>query len=140
MLHNLSEVVRQFKQQWTSQLDDQAIAEVCREKGMTWRNTLLNPIVTIKLFFLQILHGNTACEHLRHLARMSFTGAGYCLARMRIPLSAFQTLLERTAARTDNQCVLFFFFIEKDSRVRPSVAEVIVLPMLTSFGPGARTC
>ena len=99
MLHNLSEVVGQFKQQWTSQLDDQAIAEVCREEGMTWRDTLLNPIVTIKLFFLQILHGNTACEHLRHLARMSFTGAGYCLARMRIPFSVFQTLLERTAAR-----------------------------------------
>ena len=99
MPHNLSDVVRQFKQQWTSQLDDKAIAEVCREEGMTWRDTLLNPIVTIKLFFLQVLHGNTACEHLRHLARMSFTGAGYCLARMRIPLSVFQTLLERMAAR-----------------------------------------
>jgi len=99
MVHNLSEVVRQFKQQWTSQLDDQTIAQVCREEGMTWRKTRLNPIITIKLFFLQILHGNTACEHLRHLARMSFTGAGYCLARMRIPLSVFQALLGRTAAR-----------------------------------------
>ena len=99
MVHNLSEVVRQFKQQWTGQLDDQAIAEVCREEGMTWRNTLLNPIVTIKLFFLQVLHGNTACEHLRHLTRMSFTGAGYCLARMRIPLSVFQTLLQRERPR-----------------------------------------
>jgi hypothetical protein len=30
---------------------------------------------------------------------MSFTGAGYCLARMRIPLSVFQALLGRSAAR-----------------------------------------
>jgi hypothetical protein len=58
VIHNVSEVVRQFKQQWTSQLDDEAIAEVCREEGMTWRQTVLTPIVTIKVFFLQILHGN----------------------------------------------------------------------------------
>jgi Transposase DDE domain len=99
VIHNISEVVRQFKQDWTSQIDDEAIAEVCREVGMTWRQTVLTPIVTIKVFFLQILHGNTACEGVRHLARMAFTGAAYCEARMRIPLSAFQRLLERTAAR-----------------------------------------
>ena len=99
MIHNLSEVVRQFKQDWTSELDDEAITEVCREEGMRWRQTILTPIVTIKVFCLQILHGNTACEALRHLARMAFTGAAYCEARMRIPLSVFQRLLERTAAR-----------------------------------------
>jgi hypothetical protein len=99
MIRNISEVVRQFKQNWTSQLDDQAIGEVCREVGMTWRQTILTPIVTIKVFCLQILHGNTACEGMRHLARMAFTGAAYCEARMRIPLSVFQRLLERTAAQ-----------------------------------------
>ena len=99
MIHNISEVVRRFKQEWTSQLDDRALEQVCREKGMTWRRTILNPITTIKVFFLQILHGNTACEHLHHLARMSFTGAAYCQARMRVPLSVFQTLLARTASR-----------------------------------------
>jgi hypothetical protein len=99
MVHNLSEVVRQFKHQWTRQLDEEAVAQVCREEGMIWRETVLHPIMTIQLFFLQILHGNTACEHLRHLANMTFTGAAYCTARMRIPLSVFQTLLARTAAR-----------------------------------------
>lgn len=99
MIHNLSEVVSQFKQNWTSQLDDQAIAEICREEGVTWRQTILTPIVTIKVFCLQILHGNTACAGMRHLARLAFTGAAYCEARMRVPLSIFQRLLERTAAR-----------------------------------------
>jgi Transposase DDE domain len=98
VIHDISDVVRQFKRDWTSQLDDEAIAEVCREVGMTWRQTVLTPIVTIKVFFLQILYGNTACEGMRHLTRMAFTGAAYCEARMRIPLSAFQRLLERTAA------------------------------------------
>lgn len=99
MIHNLSEVVGQFKQNWTSQLEDAAVAEICRDEGMTWRHTILTPIVTIKLFFLQILHGNTACEGLRHLANMAFTGAAYCEARMRIPLAVFLRLLEGTAAQ-----------------------------------------
>ncbi len=75
MIHGISDVVRQFKQEWTKQLDDQAVEQVCRENGMTWRQTVLTPIVTIKVFFLQVLHGNTACEHMHHLAHMSFTGA-----------------------------------------------------------------
>jgi DDE family transposase len=99
MILNISEAVRQFKQAWTSQLDDATIANVCRDEGMTWRQTILTPIITIKIFCLQILHGNMACEGLHHLARAAFTGAAYCEARMRIPLSVFQRLLERTAAR-----------------------------------------
>jgi hypothetical protein len=99
MIHSIIEVVRRFKQEWTSQLDDQAIEQVCREKGMSWRQTVLTPLVTIKVFFLQVLHGNTACEHLRHLAHMCFTGAAYCEARMRIPLAVFQALVEHTANR-----------------------------------------
>ena len=50
MIHNLSELVRQFQQEWTSQLGDEAIAEVCREEGMRWMQTILTPIVTIKGF------------------------------------------------------------------------------------------
>ena len=61
MIPSISEIVRRFKQEWTNQLDDRAIEQVCREKGMTWRQTVLTPIVTIKVFFLQVLHGNTAC-------------------------------------------------------------------------------
>ncbi len=70
MVPSIAEVVRQFKQNWTSQLEPQAIENACREAGLTWRDRLLNPVVTMQLFFLQILNGNTACNHLRHLARM----------------------------------------------------------------------
>ena len=103
MVHSISEVVRQFKREWTNQLEDKAIEQVCREQGMCWRQTVLNPIMTIKIFFLQILHGNTACEHLRHLTRMTFTGSAYCQARGRVPLVVLQTLLDRTAQRINDQ-------------------------------------
>ncbi len=94
-MRSITDVVRQFKQDWTEELSPDAIAQACRDAGMTWHNSMLNPIVTIQIFFMQILHGNTACEHLSHLAGMPFTAAAYCKARMRLPVDVLCILLRR---------------------------------------------
>jgi len=99
MVHSIAHVVRQFKNNWSNELDEEAVEKACRDHDMTWNDSLLNPIMTIKIFFLQILHGNTAMTHLRHLTKLCFTASAYCQARMKIPLAVFQTLLARTAAR-----------------------------------------
>jgi hypothetical protein len=95
-MRSITDVIRQFKRNWTEQLSPKSIADACRDSGMTWIESMLNPIVTIQVFFLQVLHGNTACTHMPHLARMAFTGAAYCTARMRIKLEVFQRLLQRS--------------------------------------------
>lgn len=95
-MRSIADVIRQFKLNWTDQLDAQAIARACRDAQMSWLESRLNPVVTIQIFFLQILHGNTACEHLSHLARIPFTAAAYCQARMRLQLEALHLLLERS--------------------------------------------
>ena len=97
-MRSITDVIRQFKLNWTEQLDGQAIAAACRDAQMSWLQSTLNPVVTIQIFFLQILHGNTACEHLSHLARIPFTAAAYCKARMRLKLEALYLLLERSVA------------------------------------------
>lgn len=94
-MRSITDIVDCFKQNWTKELSAEAISQACREAGMTWHNSMLNPIVTVQIFFLQILHGNTACEHLSHLAGMSFSAAAYCKARMRIKLEVLCTLLGR---------------------------------------------
>jgi len=94
-MRSIADIVQQFKQNWTEELSDESIAAACRQSGMTWINSLLNPVVTVRLLLLQVLHGNTACSELRHLSRMRFTAAGYCKARMRVPLEVFETLLRR---------------------------------------------
>ncbi len=94
-MHSITDIVRHFKQNWTEELSEAAIDQACREAGMTWHDSTLTPIVTIQIFFLQILHGNTACEHLSHLTGMSFTAAAYCRARMRVKLESLCMLLER---------------------------------------------
>jgi hypothetical protein len=58
-----------------------------------WRDRLLTPVYVVKLFLLQILFGNTACEHVPRLAGKAFTGEAYCKARSRLPLAVLQTLL-----------------------------------------------
>ena len=90
MLISISEVVGQFKQQWARALSDETLAQACRAEGMRWHQTRLNPIITLKLFLLQILHGNTAMTNLRHLSKPCFTASAYCQARGKIPLAVCQ--------------------------------------------------
>ena len=94
-MRSITDILGRFKQNWTAELSPDAITQACRETGMTWHDSLLNPVVTIQIFFLQVLHGNTAIEHLSHLTGLSFTAAAYCKARMRIKLEVFCLLLER---------------------------------------------
>ena len=59
-MRSITDVIRHFKQNWTSELSPQAIERACRDQGMTWRQSKLNPIVTVQVFFLQILSGPVA--------------------------------------------------------------------------------
>jgi hypothetical protein len=71
-----------------------AIEAACRQEGYTWRKRLLDPVVTIYLFLLQVLHGNTACQHVVQFGCWTFTDSAYCQARKRLPLRVFHQLLE----------------------------------------------
>ena len=94
-MRSITQIVKQFKQNWIKELDDDSIAKACRDAGMTWLDSMLNPVVTVQIFLIQILHGNTACQHMPGLCELAFTAAGYCKARMRIKLEVFELLLSR---------------------------------------------
>jgi len=95
----VSHVVKQFQQDWTRQLELDAIRSACHDIGYQWRQRLLDPVVTIQLFFVQMLHGHTACTHLRHLAKLTVTASAYCQARMKLPLRVFQRVLRGVSDR-----------------------------------------
>ena len=92
---SVTEIVKQFQQNWTEELNSDNIANACRDSGMTWINSRLNPAAKVQIFLLQILYGNISCTHLSHLTRMAFTAAADCTARVRIKLEVFQLLLQR---------------------------------------------
>jgi hypothetical protein len=70
-----------------------AVDQLCRESGLLWRDRLLTPLVTLRLFVLQILHGNTSMAHLRQLCGVDFAQSSYCEARQRLPLEVIHGLL-----------------------------------------------
>jgi Transposase DDE domain len=93
MTATLTQVVKQFQQDWTAQLEPNAILTACRAAAYRWRERILDPVTTTQLFFVQMLHGNTACTHLRHLTKLNVTASADCQARMKLPLTVFQQLL-----------------------------------------------
>ena len=93
MASNILAAVRRIKSNVAEHLQAAAIERLCRELKYVWRDRLLGPVVTVHAFLLQVLHGNTACDHVPHLVNASFTGEAYIQARMRLPLELFQRLL-----------------------------------------------
>ena len=88
----IASAVRQVKADLPQLITHHVHAALAEQTDFTWRDRCLNPVATILLFVIQITHGNTAIEHLRHLAAMTVSATAYCQARMRLPLA----LLERT--------------------------------------------
>jgi hypothetical protein len=96
MVHSITTILQRFTTEWATLLQPEAMLEACGEIGYTgWRHRMLTPVTTMQLFLLQILHGNTACNHLPHLSGLRFSAAAYCQACARPPRRVFDLLLER---------------------------------------------
>jgi hypothetical protein len=78
-------------------LDDlplaQHLEQLLSQSGLVWRERLLTPLVTLRLFMIQILSGNCAITALRQLSGIDFAPSSYCEARGRLPLQLLQSLL-----------------------------------------------
>jgi hypothetical protein len=96
MIPQVTTVLQRFKTEWAAQLQPEALSAACEAVGHTmWRDRLLNPVITVPLFLLQILHGNTACRHLPHLAGFYCSASAYGQARAKLPVRVLEHLLER---------------------------------------------
>jgi Transposase DDE domain len=90
--------LRRIQKDLAEVLDARQITAVCREVGYRFRQRLLDPLTTIQLFVVQILHGNFAVARLQDFTDEPFSEAAYCKARGRLPLAVLQTLLRRVGA------------------------------------------
>jgi len=93
MVGSILDALRRIKADVAAHLKSDTIEQLCHEVGHRWRNRVLTPALTIHAFLLQVLHGNTACEHVTRLMGRNFTGEAYCQARARLPLQLFDRLL-----------------------------------------------
>jgi hypothetical protein len=95
MALTIPKILRQFKADVAKALSAEIIRKACACLGHVWRERVLDPVTTIQVFLLQILHGNTACTALSRLAGVPFTATAYCDARKRLPLTVFAVLVQR---------------------------------------------
>lgn len=94
MFANVHAALRRVHAELAQVLDAEQINRVCREVGHRFRQRLLDPVTTIHLFVLQILHGNCAIARLKDFTDRVFSEAAYCKARMRLPLGVLRGLLQ----------------------------------------------
>jgi Transposase DDE domain len=93
MARSILAAVQQIKSEVSQFLSHELIREVCAAVDHVWRERILDPVTTVHLFVLQILHGNTACSHVPRLGGVACSGEAYCQARQRLPLSVLRYLL-----------------------------------------------
>jgi Transposase DDE domain len=77
-------------------LPDEPVVQLLRSIGIVWRERLLTPLTTLRLFILQILFGNTSIAHLRQLSGRDFSPGSYCEARQRLNLRWICRLIQWT--------------------------------------------
>jgi hypothetical protein len=103
MYSHLTAALERIKKNVAAALSAQAIEQVCHDTQHVWRERELGPAQTIWAFLLQVLHGNTACQHVLRIAQLTCTKTAYCEARARLSLDVYRRLLAQTtqAARTN---------------------------------------
>lgn len=100
-MSTISQALDHIKGNLTQSVPQSLPPRICRELGLSFRQRTLTPTVTTYLFLQQILHGNTACSELRHLAKVAFSDSAYCQARSRLPAAFFRCLMRSVTG----QCV-----------------------------------
>ncbi len=93
MAHSIVAAVERIKADVAHWLTPASIHDLCRALKHRWRERVLNPATTVHLFLLQILHGNTACNHVPRLGGVDCSGEAYCQARGGLPLALFECLV-----------------------------------------------
>jgi hypothetical protein len=137
---SMSDALRRLKAELADALPETLVRGACRDLGLAWRRRTLTPVTTTYLLLQQVLHGNTAIAHLRHLSGLDFTDSAYCQARARLPLAVLRGLQRAVAGRLgdDDPAARWrgrrVFWIDGSTFSMPDTAE-----LREAFGqPGAQ--
>jgi hypothetical protein len=88
----LAHALRRIKGDLSRFVPEPLIRRLLADRTRPTRIRLLPPATTTYLFLRQVLHGNTAISHLRHLSGLSFAPSAYGQARARLPVAYFRRL------------------------------------------------
>lgn len=92
MVTTIATALARVKDDLPRMIEQHVLGYLAQHAEWMWRQRLLDPLTTTLLFTTQVLHGNTAINHLPHLAGLDFTATAYCQARARLPLELLQAV------------------------------------------------
>lgn len=96
---SMQDALARIKDELSDLVPERLITSTCRELGHVWRERTLTPVVTTYLLVQQVLQGNVAISHLRHLGGLACSDSAYCQARDRLPLAVLRRLQQAVAGR-----------------------------------------
>jgi hypothetical protein len=91
---SITHALQRIKRDPLASVDPAMVERICRKHEHSWRQRELDPATTVALFMQQVLHGNTPCSEVRHLAGRSFTPQAFCEARRRLPLEIYRDVFK----------------------------------------------
>ena len=91
-MSSFAAALEQIKGDVTQAVPTHLVERAADALGLTGRQRILTPAVTLHLALRRALHGGTAISHLRHLADVAFTPSAYCQAIARLPEDFFHLL------------------------------------------------
>jgi hypothetical protein len=92
---SISAAIRHVKDSGETWISEAIADEACAAAKHRWRRRVLTPVVTLRLFVLQVLWGNIACRAVTHLSMLSFTPQAYCKARASLPAEVYGQVAAR---------------------------------------------
>ena len=98
MARSIAAAVQQIKDELDTYLTPNDIRTACVAAGHTWRDRVLDPVLTVHALLLQILHA-VAMTGVSRLTNARFSASAYCQALQRLPSNVLRTLLCQTVTR-----------------------------------------
>lgn len=95
---SIAGTVARIKDDARSLLDAELVTRACVEAGHTWRVRTLEPVTTLALMMLQVLHG-AGCRGVLRVAGLLCSASAYCQAKRRLPVAVLQRLFFELACR-----------------------------------------
>src|SRR5438309_9725683 len=95
----VAHALRRIKGDLARFVPEPLIRRLLADRTRPTRKRLLPPAVTTYLFLRQVLEGNTAISHLRHLSGLPVGPSAYCQARARLPVEFFRRLHRAVTGR-----------------------------------------
>ena len=95
----IASALMRVKEESSKLLNPSEVFRVCIDEGHQWRDRILDPLATLRLLILQVLHGNVSCRRVIRIANINVSVMAYCKARSRLPLGVLKGLCELLTQR-----------------------------------------